>query len=253
MYAAERQQLLVQRARRDGRVDVSEISGELDVAPETIRRDLSALERRGLVRRVYGGAIAVERLDFEPALAQRDQTHAAEKERIARAALDLLPERGTVLLDAGTTTARLASLLPPQRELVVVTNSLSIATTLAARGNVELHLLGGRVRPTTLAAVESWALQVLDGLTVDIAFLGTNGFSADRGCTTPDPAEAAVKSAMVRAARNRVLLADHTKYGNDLFSRFARIGDLDVIVTDDALNPTAVEELSANGTRVVTA
>ncbi|GDY33290.1 DeoR/GlpR family DNA-binding transcription regulator [Gandjariella thermophila] len=253
MYAAERQQLLVQRARRDGRIDVSEISAELDVAPETIRRDLSALERRGLVRRVYGGAIAVERLDFEPGVAQRDQTHAAEKDRIARAALDLLPDRGTVLLDAGTTTGRLASLLPPERELVVVTNSLPVATTLAARGNIELHLLGGRVRPTTLAAVESWALQVLDGLTVDVAFLGTNGFSADKGCTTPDPAESAVKSAMVRAARNRVLLADHSKYGNDLFSRFARIADLDVIVTDDALNPAAVEELSANGTSVVTA
>lgn len=253
MYAAERQQLLAQRARRDGRIDVSEISVELDVAPETIRRDLSALERRGLVRRVYGGAIPVERLDFEPGVAQRDQTHAAQKERIARAALDLLPARGTVLLDAGTTTGRLASLLPADRELVVVTNSLPIATTVATRTNIALHLLGGRVRGTTLAAVESWALDVLDGLTVDVAFLGTNGFSADRGCTTPDPSESAVKAAMVRAARHRVLLADHSKYGTDHFSRFARIGDIDVVVTDSGIDPAAAEELSSPDTSVVTA
>src|SRR5881392_3047768 len=93
MYAAERHQLLAQRSRRDGRVDVGDMAAELGVAPETIRRDLGVLERQGIVRRVYGGAVTVERLDFEPGVAQRDQTNAAEKDRIARKALDELPER----------------------------------------------------------------------------------------------------------------------------------------------------------------
>src|SRR3954470_4024740 len=172
MYAAERHQLLAQRSRRDGRVDVGDMAAELGVAPETIRRDLGVLERQGIVRRVYGGAVTVERLDFEPGVAQRDQTNAAEKERIARAALDELPERGTVLIDAGTTTARLASLLPTDRELTVVTNSVPVAAIVAARASTTLHLLGGRVRGTTLAAVESWTLDALEGLLVDIAFLG---------------------------------------------------------------------------------
>lgn len=253
MYAAERHQLLAQRARRDGRVDVADLAAELGVAPETIRRDLGTLERQGLVRRVYGGAVAIDRLDFEPEVAQRDQTNAAEKDAIARAALDLLPDRGAVLLDAGTTTSRLATLLPADRDLTVITNSIPIASILATRPGITLHMLGGRVRGTTLAAVESWTLHALGGLLVDVAFLGTNGFSVEHGCTTPDIAEAAVKSAAVTAARQRVVLADHSKYGADQLSRFATLAEIDVLVTDRGLDAGAVPELEDGGPRVVLA
>ncbi|MBA8823704.1 DeoR family fructose operon transcriptional repressor [Saccharopolyspora lacisalsi] len=253
MYGAERRQLLVRRARQDGRVDVGNAAGEFDVAPETIRRDLGVLERQGLLRRVYGGAMPVERLDFEPAVPQRDRTNAAEKDRIARAAVELLPERGTLLLDAGTTTSRLAGLLPADRELTVVTNSLPAANQLAHRSHCDLHLIGGRVRTTTLAAVEAWALRTLDGLTIDIGFFGANGFSATRGCTTPDSAESAVKAAMVRACRRRALLVDHGKYGDDQFSRFAEIDEIDVLVTDGGLDEQAVAELKDTAAEVVLA
>ena len=253
MYGAERQQLLAQRARRDGRIDVMAAAAEFEVAPETIRRDLGALERQGLVRRVYGGAIPVERLDFEPGVPQRDQTNAAEKERIARAALDLLPPRGTLLVDAGTTTGRLAAMLPAEREFTVVTNSLPVASQLATRNNCTVHMLGGRIRGTTLASVESWALDVLAGLTIDVGFFGANGFSTARGCTTPDTAEAAVKAAMLRACRRRVLLADHTKYGDDQFSRFAELSEIDVLVTGAELDESAVAELKETETETVLA
>lgn len=253
MYAAERHQLLAQRARRDGRVDVGDLAAELGVAPETIRRDLGTLERQGIVRRVYGGAVAVERLDFEPEVAQRDKTNAEEKDAIARAALDQLPERGTVLLDAGTTTSRLATLMNGDRELTVITNSIPVASILATRPSITLHLLGGRIRGTTLAAVESWTLQALDGLLVDVAFLGANGFSVEHGCTTPDIAEAAVKAAVVKAARRRVLLADHSKYGTDQLSRFARLSEIDVLITDSGIEAGAVSELEDSGPRVVLA
>ncbi|MEB3367167.1 DeoR/GlpR family DNA-binding transcription regulator [Saccharopolyspora mangrovi] len=253
MYGAERQQLLAQRARQDGRIDVTAAAAEFEVAPETIRRDLAALERQGLLRRVYGGAIAVERHDFEPGVPLRDQTNAEEKERIAKAALDQVPARGTVLLDGGTTTAKLAALLPTDRELTVVTNSLPAANQLAARNNANVHLLGGRVRGTTLATVDSWALDVLRLLTVDVGFFGTNGFSAARGCTTPDPAESAVKSAMIAACRKRVLLADHSKYGDDQFSRFAELSEIDQVITDDGLDQAAVDELERIEAEVVLA
>ncbi|MDT0304951.1 DeoR/GlpR family DNA-binding transcription regulator [Streptomonospora wellingtoniae] len=251
MYGAERRQVLVQRARRDGRVDVSPASEELAVTPETIRRDLGVLERQGALRRVYGGAVPVERVDFEPSVTLRDRTSEAEKERIARAAVDQLPERGTVLLDGGTTTARLAGLVPDGVELTVVTNSLPAANRLVVRPGCELHLLGGRVRATTLASVGTWGQDVLDGLTVDVGFFGTNGFSYARGCTTPDPAESAVKAAMVRACRRRVLLADHTKYGDDHFSRFARLEEMDVVVTDGGIDERAREELTGAEADVV--
>ena len=123
MYAAERQQRILDEARENGRVEVAALAEQLDVTPETVRRDLTALERQGVVRRVHGGAMPLENLGFEPRLDVRRERYIAEKQRIAKAALDLVPDSGTVLLDAGTTTQLLAEQLPHDRELTVVTNS----------------------------------------------------------------------------------------------------------------------------------
>jgi DeoR family transcriptional regulator, fructose operon transcriptional repressor len=253
MYAAERQQEILDRARRDGRVDVATLAEELAVTTETVRRDLDLLERQGLVRRVHGGALPVERLRLEAAVSERTLAMAAEKERIAKAALAHLPHEGTVLIDAGTTTARLAELLPDDRELTVVTNSLPIALTLSARPRLTVLTVGGRVRGKTLAQVDRWALRSLAEIRVDVAFLATNGVSLTRGLTTPDLAEAAVKEAMVGAASRVVLLADHTKVGNEQFTRFADLDQVDVLVTDSGLDAETAADFQAAGVEVVRA
>jgi DeoR family fructose operon transcriptional repressor len=113
VFAEERHQEIVRRARGAGRVDVASLAAELDVTPETVRRDLTVLERAGHVRRVRGGAIPIERLGLEPAVSTRESVLVAEKERIAKAALAELPDEGAILLDAGTTTRRLAEGAPP--------------------------------------------------------------------------------------------------------------------------------------------
>lgn len=253
MYAEERHAAILERARTNGRVDVSALAAEFDVTPETVRRDLTSLERRGLLRRVHGGAIPVERLGFEPGLTARDAALGPEKQRIARAALAELPAEGAILLDAGTTTARLAEILPADRELTVMTNAVPIAMTLSSRRNVTVLTVGGRVRGRTLAMVDEWALRVLADTYVDVAFLGTNGVSVERGLTTPDVAEAAVKRAMLRAARRVVVLADHTKVGNDYFARFGDLEEVDTLITDSGLDETLAGELEAAGPRVVLA
>jgi len=252
MYAEERQQEIAQMARANGRVDVVSLAEGLSVTAETIRRDLTVLERAGLLRRVHGGAIPVERIGFEPAVAAREAVLTAEKDRIAHAALDELPREGAIILDAGTTTARLAMLLPAGRELTVVVNSPALATILGTRALTVL-LLGGRVRAKTLATVDDWALGPLADLYVDVAFMATNGCSVERGLTTPDPAEAAVKRAMMAAARRVVLLADHTKIGNDYLTRFGRLSDLDLLITDTGLNDDLASEVESAGVRVVRA
>jgi DeoR family fructose operon transcriptional repressor len=253
MYPAERQQLILSTARRDGRVDVSRAADELGVTAETVRRDLTVLERQGLVRRVHGGAIPVERLGVEPAVAVREGVLVAEKERIAKAALAELPDDGTIAIDAGTTTMRLVELLPVDREITVVTNSLPHAMRLAIAPNITLHLVGGRVRQRTLATVDEAAQQFLRGLFVDVAFVGANGVSAARGLTTPDRSEAAVKSALIHSARRAVVLADHTKFGADHFARFGSLADVDTVITDTGLDAAVVAEIEAVGPRVVCA
>lgn len=253
MYAEERQAAIVSLARSAGRVEVAELSEAFAVTPETVRRDLTALERAGLLRRVHGGAIVVDLFGFEPALSVRESVQTTEKARIAEAALELLPEEGAIALDAGSSTFRLAEILPTDRQLTVVTNSLPIASMLANRDTLTVHLVGGRVRGRTQATVDHAALEYLRGVFVDIAFLGTNGFSVERGLTTPDSAEGAVKSAFIGAARRSVVLADHTKYGSDHFAHWALLAQVNTIVTDSELPNDAVLELEAAGPKVVRA
>ena len=253
MYAEERQQAILLKARTLGRVDVVGLAEELAVTTETVRRDLTVLERAGVVRRVHGGAIPVERLGFEPAVSARDTVMTAEKERIAKAALAELPDEGSVVIDAGTTTGRFVEALPLDRELTVIVNSPPLAATLATRPNLTVLMLGGRVRGRTLAAVDAWALAPLSQLCVDVAFMATNGVSIARGLTTPDLAEAAVKRAMIGAARRTVLLADHTKFGNDCLARFGDVENIDVLISDAGLDEETATDFGEAGVRVVRA
>lgn len=253
MYAEERQQEILRRARAHGRVDVVTLAQEFEVTTETIRRDLTVLERAGVLRRVHGGGIPVERLGFEPALSARDAVMTAEKERIAKAALAELPDDGAIIIDAGTTTGRLVQILPADRELTVVVNSPPLATALATRPNLTVIMLGGRVRGRTLATVDDWALQPLSLLHVDVAFMGTNGCTVDKGLTTPDPAEAAIKRAMIRSAQRAVLLADHTKFTGNYLARFASLAEIDMVITDAGLDAGLAAELAAAGPEVVRA
>jgi DeoR family transcriptional regulator, fructose operon transcriptional repressor len=249
VHAEERRQLIVEETRRRSRVSASRLAAQYDVTAETVRRDLIELEDRGALRRIHGGALPLERVQVEPAVAERASRLAAEKQRIGIAALELVPEEGTVLLDAGTTTGAIAEHLPADRPLTVVTDDLRLALRLVPRSMTTVILLGGRVRGRTLATVDDFAVRMVNELRVDVAFIATNGLT-ERGCSTPDPAEAAVKRAMVDAADRVVLVADHTKFGQEHFVRFAELRDLDVVVTDDGADSTDVLMLEAAGLEV---
>jgi DeoR family fructose operon transcriptional repressor len=253
MYAPERQQEILRLARERGRVEVLSLAEEFQVTTETVRRDLKALDRAGMVRRVHGGAIPAGRLDFEPDLTERDSLAAREKDRIAQAALAELPAEGSVILDAGTTAARLAAAFPVDSALTVVTHALPVAARLADHPGVSLHLVGGRVRHRTRAAVDAWALRAYAEVHADVVFLATNGFSPDGGLTTPDLAEAAVKRAVLAAARRVVVLADSGKYGERHFARFGDLSQVDVLVTDTGLADEDARAVERQGVEVVRA
>jgi DeoR family fructose operon transcriptional repressor len=255
MYAEERQQLITRTAHRDGRVSVSRLAAELEVASETIRRDLEILDRRGILRRVHGGAVPAESLRLvEVDVPERAATHVAEKERIARAALAHLPVGGgAVILDGGTTAAQLAALLPADPALTVITNSVPAAVALAARSVMPVYLLGGRLRGVTQATVGNEAQSLLGRTRVDVTFLGTNGVTAAHGLSTPDPDEAGTKRAMVAAARRVVALADSSKFGQEHLVSFARAEDVDVIITDTGVPDADRAALEALDVEVVVA
>ena len=253
MYALERHQKILGRARSEGRVEVKQLADDLDVTPETVRRDLTALERLGVLRRVHGGAVLVERLGIERAVADREERLTQEKERIAKVARDELPDGGSIIIDAGTTTVHFARLLPTDRELVVVTHALPVANLLVSWPNITLCLLGGVVRPRTLAATGDWTRHNLTDVFVDVAFVGTNGITATRGLTTPDLGEAAVKRALIAAARRTVVLADHTKLGREDFAHVCDLEAIDTVISDTGLADEMAEEIEGSGPTVVRA
>ncbi len=255
MYPEERQQAIAAQVISHGRASVAELAQTFDVTTETVRRDLAVLDRAGVLRRVHGGAVPTRALHLvEPSLDQRESTRSADKESIARAAAEFLPQSGsTVLVDAGTTTARLAGLLPPDRELLVLTNSIPIAARLAGLGSVSLQVLGGRVRGLTKACVGEQVVNTLAALRVDIAFVGTNGITLRHGMSTPDPEEAAVKRAMVACANFVVVMADSSKIGREDFVSFAPIDALDVLVTDAEISAADRAGFATEGLEVVVA
>lgn len=255
MYAEERQQAMARLVTERRRLSVAALAEEDAVTTETVRRDLSVLERAGLVRRVHGGAVPASALaSVESELDERAGTHTAAKERIARAAVAQLPPDGsTVIIDAGSTTARLATVIPTDLRLSVHTHAVPVAARLVSLPRVDLHLLPGRVRRTTQAAVGADTVAALGLLRADVVFLGTNGLEAEHGLSTPDSDEAGTKRAIVAAARRVVVLTDSSKIGAAAPVRFARLDEVDCLVTDDGIEDGVRRHLEELGIEVVVA
>ncbi len=171
------------------------------------------------------------------------------EDRIARAALAELPRDGSVLLDAGPMAERIAWLMPAGCGLNVLTNSIPAALGLASRRDLSVHLLGGRVSEE--AGTTPTFVHLLDQVRVDVAFIVADGVSPGRGLTCADPAQVMARRAMVRASDRIVLLADHTRIGNDRISRFARLNETDCLITDTGTEPDDLRRLRGRGPRVL--
>ena len=247
-FADERHAEVLRLLTVDRRVESARLAQRFDVSAESVRKDLALLEERGLLRRVHGGAVPCEPSRAEPLVADRD-VRLAQKSSIARRALRFVPDGGSLLLDAGSTTLRLAEMLPADRGLVVYTNSWPVGAALHERG-IDVVALGGRIRPVTMASVGLLTGQALATVNVDVAFLGTNALSFDRGLTTPDADEADVKHQMLAAASQRIFLVDSGKFGRVSHARHATLDDVDVLITDAEATAAHRERLRAAGVTV---
>jgi DeoR family transcriptional regulator, fructose operon transcriptional repressor len=241
---AERHRLICRLALKNGSVDVSDLAQRFEVTTETIRRDLSELQERGLLRRVHGGAVPVEQRDHEPMVDARDMLNAEEKVAIGRLASLEVPSGGTIVIDSGSTGQRLAEALSIEADAHIMTNSLITALTLARRGVKQLSVLGGSVRTNTFAMVDAQTIEAVRAMRVDVLFISCDGLSLNRGLTTPYREEHLVKRAMIESARRVVALVDHSKFGNDQTFCFAGLHEIDVLVTDSRATNDEIEILT---------
>ena len=217
--------------RERGILRVEVLAAELGVSAATVRRDLAALEASGELRRIHGGAVAHGSREEEPLFDDKTARAAAEKQRIAEAALRLIRPRDIVYLDGGSTVLALARLLLPQTQLTVVTNSLRVVQVLSG-GGPHMIVTGGECRRLSQTFVGPLTRAVLDQLRFDLAFLGTIGVSAAEGLTTTDPAEAFTKECALARATRAVLLADSSKFGRSSFVRFGAVQALAAVISD---------------------
>jgi DeoR/GlpR family transcriptional regulator of sugar metabolism len=247
MTAEARRRKILQLLEEAGTVKVEDLSDRFTVSQVTIRKDLSDLEQQGLLQRTYGGAVFSHRSRFNISFIEKVNLQAAQKEAIARTALDYIHEGDTIILDAGSTTLSLASALVGKfQSLYVITSSVPAALELA-RAGYELLLVGGQVRNYSLALIGGAAVRTLESYHADRAFLGSSGTTIAHGHSTPNPLDAEVKRAMIRSADEAYVLTDASKFGHACLANYARLDEIAMIITDPGIPTHFLEALAERG------
>jgi DeoR family transcriptional regulator of aga operon len=244
----------------EGRVEIDDAAGRLDVSPATVRRDLDELASQQLLVRTRGGAVP-HSVSYDLPLRYKMSRHADEKHLIGFAAAELVVPGSVVGLNGGTTTTEVARALVLRTDLgdgasdgstqiTVVTNALNIAHELAVRPHVKLVVTGGVVRSQSYELVGPLAMPTLDRLMLDIAFLGVDGISVAGGACTNNESEAAVNELMAHHAKTVVVVADASKLGRQAFARICEIDQVDIVITGSDADPANVADLRSAGVDV---
>ncbi|WP_196594465.1 DeoR/GlpR family DNA-binding transcription regulator [Pectinatus sottacetonis] len=212
MLAAQRHNKIIQILKKNHSLSVSELVNYLAVSEATIRRDITILDKKGLLIKTYGGAMACENyLTTEDNVKSRQAINIAQKQSIAKFAVNFIKPNDVVYIDAGTTTDFLVKNIH-EKNAVYITNDVSHAAQLISRGFNSI-IIGGTMKPVTYAAVGSMAIDNIKRFNFTTAFLGTNGISLKAGFTTPTTEEAFIKETVINHARETYVLADNSKFG----------------------------------------
>ncbi len=234
-------------------LSVRELTDALGVSHMTVRRDIEVLERSGRVHSVPGGVRLASHLGLEPARLEKETVDVGHKSAMARAAADLVTDDMTVYLDAGTTLLAMVPHLLARQHLTVVTNDFSTLAEMIGAEQIDVIHTGGLLDHRNRSSVGRLAAGTMRQLNVDIAFLSSSSWDASRGVTTPHEAKVDVKRAALDVAARSVLVAGSIKYGLFATHRVAELGELDTILTDDALPDSAASAIRDRGTELVLA
>lgn len=244
VFAEERKEMIVQKLSDEDKVHVQELSENFSVSAATIRNDLNELEKAGKLVRTHGGAISTVTSGLELNSEEKKSKNQTNKSRIADKALNYILDGDIVLLDTGTTTLELAKKLNQKKSITVITNDLEIALIIEAYNGINVIVIGGMIRQGFHCTVGMFAHNLLKEVTVDKAFLGTNGMDLEAGLFTPDAGQAETKKSIISCAREAYLLCDSTKIGRKSFAKFADLNDFECIITDSDLDEESFIKIS---------
>lgn len=233
MLAIERKNEILRKLRAEKRVLVSELAAYYNVTEETIRRDLDKLEKDGYATKTYGGAIWGNSTKTDLSYTIRNKTNVEAKNEIARLIRDLIEDGDHLMLDDSSTSLYCARHLKEKKALTVITNSVELVVELAGVEGWTIISTGGRLKPDSLALIGNQPQEMLRQYHVDKVILSGKGIDANAGITDSSEYHAQTKQAMIRSAKQRILVMDGTKFDKVSFVEIAPLSEIDVIVTNE--------------------
>jgi DeoR family transcriptional regulator of aga operon len=249
--AAIRAQTIVEKLLHTGTVAVDELAAQFGVSVATVRRDLMELEQRGRLRRTHGEPMLYEPFRYDSSFHEQIDRNLAEKRRIGLAAASLIQPGEIISLTAGTTTTQVTRSLRPGANVTVVTNTVNVAMELSHRDDVRVFVTGGFLTGGWFSLVGPATTQALSQFFVDKVFLGVNGIDAQKGLTSLHPEEAAIIQVMVRQAKQRIVVADHTKLGTVATSLICPTAEVHQLITDTGATEAQIAPFRELGIEVL--
>ncbi len=238
---SQREEQIVELLMGSGELSVTVLSDLLKVSSVTVRNNLRSLEAKGVINRSHGSAIAA----YHPLFMEKQSSNTEFKKKIAQKAASMVKDGDRIMITNGTTSALVAKYLFGKRNLSVVTNSTLITPYVRSNPNMSLTIVGGEYRPSAEALVGPTALSQLENYHVDITFAGTDGVSISHGLTTHLSENAEIVRKMALQATKKVVLVDSSKFNNIGFVKICNLEDIDILITDDRLPSSAIDEISS--------
>jgi DeoR/GlpR family transcriptional regulator of sugar metabolism len=254
MLAEERRFQIREILTAQRTVSASALCDRLKVTAATIRRDLAALEQEGVLVRSHGGAVSrMSSTNFQPTYDALLRSESEEKRHIARVAEQFVLDGDTIFLEGSTTVFELARRLIHRNRLTVVTNSPTIVCELQRSAGISVMCTGGDLQKDTFYLSGEWAQRALSEIRLDKAILGVSAIDPEYGVSTAHHAEAQITRMVSKAAKTRIALVDHTKFGRQRFAFVGPVTDIDILVTDSGTDPKYIQELRDAGLQVIVA
>jgi len=232
-FNIERSREILKILNEKNRVTVSELEQRFNISGSTVRRLLNELERKGKLIRTHGGAVSIDNTTFEDSVDRKKKIKIAEKSAIALEARKFIKDGDIIMLGGGTTVFELAKLLHDLSGSVVITNSVIVAAELYSNPNIEVHIIGGTIRPVTGVIIGPQAIMSLNNMFAEKTFIGADSISLEYGITTPNAFEAEVEAKLMAQSKQVYLLADHSKFGKITFTPQAGLEKVHHVITDE--------------------
>ncbi len=246
---------ILEELESKGQVVVNELSEMFNISEVTIRNDLAHLEKQNMLIRARGGAIKVKyyRMGIDPSISDKQKEYLKEKQKIAKAALKLIEDGDTIILDSGTTTTEIAKNMEQFKNLTIIPTALNIASILSEYEGFNIFMPGGSLRKKSLSLVGALADESFRKFYCDKLFLGVDGFDTTHGLSTPNSEEAHLNQIMIGIAKKIIVVADSRKFLRRRFAFIGPLSDIDVVITDSGISDEDKKRLEKNGIEVIIA